>query len=59
MAHGAATGVGDRDRLRAGVEAQLIETKSLGRLVAIAKGDGDADAADPEEQDTEGERVDT
>ena len=49
----------DGDRLRPGVEAQLMETKSLGRLVAIAKGDGDADAADPEEQDTEGERVDT
>ena len=49
----------DRDRLRAGVEAQMMETKSLGRLVAIAKGDADTDAADHDEQDTEGERVDT
>ena len=61
----------DRERMKAGVEAQLMEARSLDRLVAIAKGDGDADAADPEEQptaaqqdtaeeqDTEGERVDT
>ena len=49
----------DRDRLRAGVEAQLMETRSLGRLVAIAKGASDAAAVDPEEQNTEGDRVDT
>ena len=49
----------ERDRLRAGVEAQMMETKSLGRLVNIAKGGADTDAADHEEQDTEGERVDT
>ncbi len=49
----------DRDRLRAGVGAQIMETKSLGRLVAIAKGDADTDAADHDEQHTQGERVDT
>ena len=49
----------ERDRLRAGVEAEMMETKSLGRLVDIAKGGADTDAADHEEQDTEGERVDT
>jgi trigger factor len=49
----------ERDRLRTGVEAQMMETKSLGRLVDIAKGGADTDAADHEEQDTEGERVDT
>ena len=49
----------DRDRLRAGVEAQMMETRSLGRLVTIAKGYADTDADDAEEQDTEGERVDT
>ena len=50
---------GDRDRMRASVEAQLLEVKSMDRLVAIAKGDGDAEAAGAEEQHTEGERVDT
>jgi trigger factor len=49
----------ERDRLRAGVEAEMMETKSLGRLVDIAKGGADTDAADHEEQGTEGERVDT
>jgi trigger factor len=49
----------ERDRLRTGVEAQMMETKSLGRLVDIAKGGADTDAADHEEQGTEGERVDT
>ena len=49
----------ERDRMKAGVEAQLMEARSLDRLVAIAKGDAGTDAADDEEQDTEGERVDT
>ena len=53
----------DRDRLRPGVEAQLMELKSLDRLVDIAKEDAGTDDADhdqqDEEQDTEGERVDT
>ena len=56
----------DRNRLRPGVVAQLMEASALDRLVAIAKGEADndtgepvdTDAAEPEDQNTEGERVD-
>ncbi len=50
----------ERERMKVGVEAQIMEVRSLDRLVAIAKGDADTDAADDDqEQETEGERVDT
>jgi len=55
----------DRDRLRAEGKGAIMVTKSLDRLVAIAKGDGDSgpdestiESAGDEEQSTEGERVD-